>query len=296
MRIFLAGGTGFVGGHVRQALLDKGHSIRVLVHKKKIGGGAVPGVEEVEGDVTVPPSLYELVKGCDAAINLVGIIREFPSRGITFQRLHIEATQNMISAARSAGISRYLHMSALGTRGDSSAEYFTSKFHAEEEVRRSELSYTIFRPSIIFGPKDDFINKLAGLMRTLPAMPVIGNGEYQMQPISAGDVARCFVESLEKPETIGQTYELCGPDRMSYNELLDTIGRVMGKKHVLKVKNPLALMRLIVPFLEVFSSFPITSDQITMLVQGNVCDGNWRKTFTFEPRKFEEGIRSYLRP
>jgi NADH dehydrogenase len=292
MQIFLAGGTGFVGGHVRQALLAQGHTIKLLVHKRSVA--AVPGVEEVEGDATLLPTLVEAVKGCEATINLVGIIREFPRRDITFQRLHIEATRNVITAAQGAGIKRHLQMSALGTRSESSSGYFRSKFSAEEEVRRSGLDYTIFRPAIIFGPKDDFINKLAGLMRMMPIMPVIGDGEYQMQPISADDVARCFVEALGKPETIGQTYELCGPDRMSYNALLDTIGRVIGKNHVMKAKNPLALMELVVPVMEHFTFFPITSDQITMLVQGNTCDGSWQKTFGFVPLGFEEGIRRYL--
>lgn len=294
MRIFLAGGTGFVGGHVRQALLAGGHSIRLLVHKRSVG--AEPGVEEVEGDATLLPSFAAAVSGCQATINLIGIIREFPGRGVTFQRLHVEATRNIISAARSAGIRRHLQMSALGTRADASSGYFRSKFIAEEEVRGSGLDYTILRPSIIFGPKDDFVNKLVGYLKSFPAMPVIGNGEYQMQPISADDVARCFVGALEKPETIGNTFELCGPDRMSYNALLDTVGRVVGKKNVLKVKNPLALMQLVVPVMQRFSFFPITMDQISMLVEGNVCDGSWRETFGFEPVRFENGIRSYLKP
>ena len=292
MKIFLAGGTGFVGGHVRRALLAKGHNVRLLVHRRSAGGE--PGVEEIEGDATLQPSLVKAVAGCDATVNLIGIIREFPRRGVTFQRLHIEATRNIISAAKSAGIGRHLQMSALGTAADSDSGYFKSKFAAEEEVRGSGLDYTIFRPSIIFGPKDAFINQLAGYLRSFPAMPVIGDGEYQMQPISADDVARCFAEALDKPETIKQTFELCGPDRMSYNALLDTIGRVLGKQRVLKAKNPLLLMRLIVPVMERFAFFPITSDQITMLVQGNICDGSWRKTFTFEPTRFEAGIRAYL--
>lgn len=293
MKIFLAGGTGFVGGHVRRALLAKGHSIRLLVHKR--GAGGEPGVEEVEGDATRLESLVKAVAGCDASVNLIGIIREFPRRGVTFQRLHVEATRNILSAAKGAGIKRHLQMSALGTGPDATSGYFKSKYAGEEEVRRSGLGYTIFRPSVIFGPKDDFINQLAGLMRSLPVMPVIGSGEYQMQPIAADDVARCFAEALEKPETVGRAFDLCGPDRMSYNTLLDTIGRVLGKDRVRKMKNPLALMRLIVPVLEGFSFFPVTSDQITMLVQGNVCDGAWRRTFTFEPTRFEAGIGSYLK-
>lgn len=294
MRIFIAGGTGFVGGHVRQALLDRGHTLLLLVHKRGIG--SQPGIEEVEGDVTVLSSFMEALKGCDATINLVGIIREFPGRGVTFERLHVEATRNVISAAKHAGIRRHLQMSALGTKAESTSGYFQSKYKAEKEVQRSGLDYTIFRPSIIFGPKDDFINKLAGLMHTLPAMPVIGDGTYQLQPISADDVARCFAESLEKPETIGQTYELCGPDRMSYDTLLDSIAHVIKKGHVVKVHNPLPLMQLVVPVLQHLPFFPITSDQITMLVQGNTCDGSWRKTFDFEPTSFEAGIRTYLKP
>ena len=294
MRIFLAGGTGFVGGHVCRALLARGHSIRLLVHKRSAGNE--PGLEQFEGDATLLPSFAAAASGFDASINLIGIIRECPARGVTFERLHVEATRNLISAARSSGVRRYLQMSALGTRAGATTGYFRSKFRAEEEVRGSGLDYTIFRPSIIYGPKDDFVNKLAGLLRGLPAMPVIGDGEYQMQPISADDVARCFVAALEKPETIGKTFELCGPDRMSYNELLDTIARVLGRKSALKVKNPLALMRLVVPLLQRFPFFPITTDQIEMLVEGNVCDGSWRAAFGFEPTRFEEGIRSYLKP
>jgi uncharacterized protein YbjT (DUF2867 family) len=294
MRVFLAGGTGFVGGHVRQALLEKGHSIRLLVHKR--GAGSQPGIEEVEGDVTNLASFVEAVKGCEATINLVGIIREFPGRGATFERLHVEATRNVMSAAKQAGITRHLQMSALGTKAESTSGYFRTKYEAEKEVRRSGLEFTIFRPSIIFGPKDDFVNKLAGLMRTLPAMPVIGDGTYQLQPISADDVARCFTQALEMPETIGQTYELCGPDRMSYNTLVDSIGHVLKKSHVIKLHNPLSLMQVVVPVLEHLPFFPITSDQITMLVQGNTCDGSWRKTFAFEPTSFEAGIKSYLKP
>jgi uncharacterized protein YbjT (DUF2867 family) len=294
MRIFLAGGTGFVGGHVRKALVEKGHSVRLLVHQR--GAGSEPGIEQVEGDATRMESLVEAVKGCDATINLIGIIREFPSRGVTFERLHVEATRNIISAAQTAGVKRHLQMSALGTRAGSTAKYFQTKFVAEEEVRKSGLDYTIFRPSIIFGPKDGFVNMMAEIMKISPVMPVIGDGEYQLQPIHADDVARCFVDALNLPNTIRQTYELCGPDRMSYNQLLDTIGRVLGKEKVHKLKNPLFLMKLIVPVVERFPFFPLTSDQLTMLVQGNICDSSWQNTFGFRPVPFDQGIRTYLKP
>ncbi|HEY6873787.1 MAG TPA: complex I NDUFA9 subunit family protein [Geobacteraceae bacterium] len=294
MKIFLTGGTGFIGGHLRRALLDRGHELRLLVHRR--GDGFEAGVEQVEGDVTRPESFAGRVEGCDATINLVGIIREFPGRGVTFERLHVEATRNVIEAARGAGVKRHLQMSALGTRPNATSAYHRSKFRAEECVRGSGLDWTIFRPSIVFGPQDDFVNKLAGYIRHYPAVPVIGDGTYRLQPVSADDVARCFAMALEMPDTASKTFELCGPDRFPYNEMLDLIGRAIGKPRVAKVPNPLGLMKLVVPLLQGFSFFPITMDQILMLVEENICDGNWRETFRFEPQPFAEGIGKYLTP
>jgi uncharacterized protein YbjT (DUF2867 family) len=294
MNVLLAGGTGFVGGHLRRELLARGHRVRLLVHKRH--AGLEPELEQFEADATVRPSLDEAARGCQATINLIGIIREFPSRGVTFERLHVEATANLLAASQRAGVRRFLQMSALGTRADASTGYFRTKFRAEEQVRASGLDYTIFRPSVIFGPKDEFVNQLAGLMRSLPVMPVIGSGNYQMQPVSADDVARCFADALEKPETIGNSYPLCGPDRLSYNEILDTIASAIGKKHLIRVQNPVGLMRLVVPVLQRLPFFPLTCDQLEMLLEGNVCDTDWTGTFGFTPTGFAEGIRRYLKP
>ena len=227
MKIFISGGTGFVGGHVCRALRERGHELRLLVHRR--GGTAESGVEYIEGDATRLESFAVEVSGCDAVINLVGIIREFPSRGITFERLHVQATANLLEAARRAGVSRYLQMSALGARPAAVSAYHQTKWRAEESVRASGLKWTIFRPSLIFGPHDAFINMLAAQLRRAPVMPVIGSGSYRLQPIHADDVARCFALALEMPETIGQTYELCGTDRLSYEALLDMIAATLGR-------------------------------------------------------------------
>jgi uncharacterized protein YbjT (DUF2867 family) len=294
MKIFLTGGTGFVGGHLRQALLERGHELRLLVHRR--GEGVESGVEQVEGDVTRPETFVGALRGCDATVNLVGIIREFPGRGVTFERLHVEATRNVLAAAKGAGVKRHLQMSALGTRANATAAYHRTKFRAEELVRASGLDWTIFRPALIFGPRDAFVNMLAGYVRSYPVVPVIGDGRYLLQPVAADDVARCFALALEMPETVGKTFELCGPDRLTYDELLDTIGRALGKAQVTKLHNPLGLMKAVVPFFQGFSFFPLTMDQITMLVEGNVCDGSWRETFRFQPERFAAGIARYLGP
>jgi uncharacterized protein YbjT (DUF2867 family) len=293
MKVFISGGTGFVGIHLRRALLGRGHGIRLLVHKND--GSYEQGVEQVSGDITIPATFAAAVQGCDATINLVGIIREFPGRGITFEKLHMEATRNLTDAARAAGVKRHLQMSALGTRPEAVSKYHRSKFNAEEYVRSSGLDWTIFRPSIIFGPGDAFVNNLAGLIRNFPLVPVIGDGAYRLQPVSVIDVACCFAMALEMPETTGKTYELCGPDRFTYNELLDTIGSVLGRPKVAKIANPLTIMKVMVPIFQRFPFFPITMDQLLMLVEENICDGKWQETFRFEPEHFAVGIGRYLR-
>jgi len=294
MKIFIAGGTGFVGGHLKRELLKHGHDLRLLVHKRSPAGEG--GVEQVEGDVTCLESFVHALNDCDAAVNLAGIIREFPSRGATFERLHVQATANMLAAATQAGIRRYLQMSALGTRADAISDYHKTKFRAEELVRSSGLDWTILRPSLIYGPGDAFITMLAGQLRLVPVMPVIGDGRYRLQPIHGDDVAHCFALSLERPETIGRCFNLCGNDRLSFDDLLDTVAAAMGKSAPLKPHLPLGLMKMIVPVLQQVPQFPITMDQLQMLIEENICDGEWKQTFDFEPRDFREGIREYLRP
>lgn len=292
MRIFISGGTGFVGKHLCRELLARGHALKVLVHRRV--GTPEHNVVQVEGDVTSPESVLSAMAGCDAAINLVGIIREFPDRGVTFQKLHVQATATVVDMAVKAGISRYLHMSALGVRPEAVSAYHRSKYAAEEHVRKSPLNATIFRPSVIFGLEDAFINQLASLVRLLPAVPVIGNGRYRLQPIHVDDVARCFAMALENPETVGQTYGLCGPDRVSYNDLLDLVGAVLGKKKVRKIHAPLSLMQFFVPLLQNIPSFPLTVDQLTMLLEESICDGLWQQSFPFTPTPLKEGMCSYL--
>lgn len=292
MKIFIAGGTGFVGGHLTAELLKRGHELVLLSHARS--GSTAAGVTFVKGDVVDPAGYGAAMKGCDAAINLVGIIREFPAKGVTFERLHVEATAGMVQATQHAGVLRYLQMSALGTRLDAVSGYHRTKWRGEEIVRGSGLAWTIFRPSLIFGPRDAFVNMLADNLRLAPVMPTMGDGTYRLQPIHGSDVARCYADALEKPETAGQTFELCGEDRLTYRELLDAIAGAMGRSRPWKPALPLSLMKPVIKALQGFKAFPITMDQLQMLLEENICDGCWRKTFDFEPIRFRDGIREYL--
>lgn len=292
MKIFIAGATGFVGGHLVEALRQRDHELVLLTHARRLTNEN--GFSYVTGDVTVPDSYGEALRGCDAVINLVGIIREFPGKGVTFERLHVQATAAIVAATRQAGVSRYLQMSALGSRSDAVARYHQTKWRAEEIVRASDLAWTMFRPSLIFGPKDAFVNMLARQIRFLPLLPTIGDGTYRLQPIHGSDVARCFCEALENPETVGRAYNLCGPDRLTYRELLDAVAETMGRPHPLKPALPLALMKPLIAMLQGIAAFPITLDQVQMLLEESICDASWQETFTTPPVRFRDGIRAYL--
>lgn len=298
MRVFVTGGTGFVGREVVRQLTAAGHTARCLVRSGSEGKLEIrEGVEIHLGDVTEPESLTKGLQGCEAVIHLVGIIREYPSRGITFSHLHTEATENVLAAAVAAGVGRYLQMSANGTRENAASPYHRTKWAAEEAVRASPLAWTIFRPSLIYGPGGEFVSMLVQLVRRLPVVPVIGDGRYRMSPVAVEDVAASFVAALERPATVGQTYHCCGPGDYSYDEILDLVAAALDKGRVPKLHHPLFLMKPVIALLEGIPQFPITRTQLTMLLEGNVCDpAPWAAAFDLKPRSFPDGLRRLLRP
>jgi len=294
MKVFVTGGSGFVGSEVVRQLLAAGHEVRSLVHSRA-ATSTDPKLELWPGDATQAETLKNALTGCEAVIHLIGIIREFPGKQITFQRLHIDATRNLLVAAQEQGVKRYLHMSANGTRQDGVAEYHKSKWAAEELVRASGLDATIFRPSVIFGPGDDFVNMLAAIIRHTPVVPVIGDGEYQMSPVAVANVASGFVRALALPETSGEIYHCGGPQTFTYNQLLDEIARALGRSGITRIHQPVLMMRSLSILLEGMNFYPITTGQLTMLLEGNVCASQpWAETFAVELTPFSDGIRQYL--
>jgi len=302
MKIFLTGSTGFVGKRILQDLLENKYQVRCLARKgseQKISHYKNPvlvktGIDIVNGDITDAASLEGKLEGCDAVINLVGIIREFRGKGITFEKLHYEGTANLVRAARSQRVMRFIQMSALGARPDGKTQYQQTKFRAEECVRTSGLDYTIFRPSIIFGPEDKFVNLFANMLRTQQFVPVVGNGRYQMQPVSVENVSMGFVKAIEQKDAIGKTFEVGGPERIEFNRIIDIIGEVIcAPSH--KIHIPAFIMSTMAEMLDWLPSFPVTKDQITMLLEGNVCDEKpFFKHFDIKPIGFKEGISKYL--
>jgi NADH dehydrogenase len=293
-RVFVTGGTGFVGKAVIRALQAHGILVRCLV---RAGSEAdlkgFEAIDRVPGDVLVPKGIAESMQGCRAVIHLVGIIREHPASGVVFERLHSQATANIVAAAQEAGVHRYLQMSALGVRPEARSRYHRTKWEAEESVRRSGLDWTIFRPSLIYGRGDGSVSMLAAMIRRLPVVPVLGDGRYRLQPVAVEQVAEGFARALDRPATIGKTYEVGGPQSYAFTEILDQIGMALGKPRVRKLHQPLALMRPLVRLLEPFPFFPITSDQLTMLEENNVCDPSpFYRDFDLTPIAFPDGLQA----
>lgn len=294
MRVFLTGGTGYVGRAVLSTLIASGHEVVAVVRKPQSYTHA--SITWVQGDVLDPQSILDGMEGCDAVIHLVGIIREHPSTGVTFDKIHVEATRNIVASCKVKGISRYLHMSALGARKGSLSAYQHSKALAEETVMSSDLDWTIFRPSVIFGPGDEFVNTLAQAIRYTPIFPVFGNGQYKLQPIALQNVADSFVQALSRDNTSRRRYDVGGPLSYTYDNLLQEIGEAIGKKKTRLIHVPVSIVSPVVQALQGLSFFPITYPQLLMLLESNTCDpSRFYQTFDLTPINFEEGIRRYLK-
>jgi len=272
-RVFVTGSTGFVGKRVVRALLARGFLVRCLVRpgsENDLKG--FESIDRVPGDVLHPDGLAPSMEGCAAVVHLVGIIRERRSRGVTFERLHTQATHNVLALARTAGVKRYVQMSALGTRADARSRYHRTKWEAEEAVRASSLDWTIFRPSIIFGRGDEFVSALGRAIKRLPVMPVLGDGRYRLQPIPVEQVADGFACALRTPAATRQTYDVAGPTPYAFVDLLDEIGHALGRARVRKLHVPLAPVRLLTRAFDWLPLYPLTSDQLIMLQAESVAD------------------------
>ncbi|MCG3152689.1 MAG: 3 beta-hydroxysteroid dehydrogenase/Delta 5--_4-isomerase [bacterium] len=295
-QILVTGASGFVGRHLVEALTADGHTVRALTHRATLPSSlaSIPRVSAVKGDLLDPDSLPQALVGIDTVIHLVGIIREFPSKGVTFQRLHTEATANLVAATEAAGIRRYLHMSALGTRPGAVSAYHQTKWLAEERVRGSQLDWTIYRPSLIYGPGDGFTTTMVPLAKG-PVFPVIGGGMSQAQPVAIKDVAQAFARGVDAPVTFGQTYDIAGPETFTYRTIYQHITEALGRTfRPLPVPEwavmPVAMLLQYQPW------FPLTVNQLLMLRENNTGDQTtWTRSFGIEPTRLQPGL-AFLSP
>lgn len=284
MNVFLTGATGFVGTAVLDALISAGHQVTCLVRSAKSATNLPDTVEVTVGDILEPDSYRDVLGGQEAVINLVGIIEEKKSAGVTFERLHTEATGKLTEAAAESGVKIYIQMSANGARENGVSRYQTSKWKADQIVKKAGFdSWTVFKPSFMFGDpgpdNPEFAKRLAQtLIKPFPILPVFGDGKYRLQPVAVKDVAAAFSQALTKAEAANRSYIVTGKESFTYNEALDMITRACGYEPKKKLHQPVMLARPLVHTLGRVGLLPISPDQFEMLLEGNT--GNSTAFFT----------------
>jgi NADH dehydrogenase len=274
-RILVLGGTGFVGQSLCEALVERagGGSARVRVPTRRIARGRhlqlLPTVEIVQADVHDETALARLLSGIDAVVNLVAILHGSES---AFERTHAELPRKLVRACAVAGVSRVIHVSALGASLDGHSRYQRSKARGEAALRDSGLDVTVLRPSVIFGARDRFLNLFASLQSIAPVMP-LGGARARFQPVWVEDVARAIVACLDDPTTIGETIECTGPTVYTLEELVRAAGRWSGHpRPVVSLPGPIA--RLQAAFMELLPGEPMLSrDNLDSMRSDNVAGG-----------------------
>ena len=305
MRVGILGGTGFVGCYLVDALLAQGHQPVLLVRSGSEDRVPEPDKSEtIPGDVSDPTALKSLVDSTEALIYNIGILRESRSRDITFEALHWRYARQVMDLAAEAGGKRFLLMSANGVRADGTG-YQRTKYQAEEHLRASGLEFAIFRPSVIFGPPQGRMEIATQLYRDVirPPFPAPlfysgilpqNAGGFRMSPVHVEEVAAAFVDALDDPETSGKTFLLCGPEELTWREILKRIANAGGNPGKLMVPVPADLLRFGASFLDRFDAFPVTADQLRMLLAGNTCSTSGDASILMGKRRFDASELAYL--
>ena len=305
MQVAVFGGTGFVGGYLVEALLAAGHEPSLLVR-----GGSESKVRRsgecrvTAGDIASEHAIAATLEGCEALIYNIGILKEFPRQGITFEELQFRGVERVIAAAQQLGVARVLLMSANGVK-QPGTPYQETKYWAEQLVLQSGLQATVFRPSVIFGDSHGLQEISSQLYNDLvkPPLPAVGfhtgwrpkdNGVV-LSPVHVRDVADAFIASLTDDSTIGRTYVLGGPEVLTWTAMVERIAAAAGRaKWILPM--PIGVMKFGATLFDWLPFFPATRDQLTMLAEGNAADpAEIRSLIGREPRAFTTESLQYLR-
>lgn len=270
--ITIYGGSGFIGRHVVRALAKTGTRMRIAVRRPDLAGhlqplGGVGQISAVQANVRFPDSLIAPAKGADAVINLVGILA--PSGRQTFKSVQDEGARHVAEAAREAGAKAFVHMSAIGADANSTSAYARTKAAGEAAVKEVFPDAVILRPSVVFGPEDEFFNRFAALARISPVLPLIGGGKTQFQPVFAGDVAKAVIAALTGKAEPGAVYELGGPEVLTMKEVMERVLTYTMRKRWL-VTLPFPLAKLQGAVLQLLPNPPLTRDQVRLLEKDNV--------------------------
>jgi len=299
--VTIFGGSGFLGRHLVRALARRDWRIRVAVRRPDLAGhlqplGRVGQIHAVQANLRYPDSVSAAVRHAEVVINLVAILYERGRQ--TFPAVHVEGANAVARAAAAAG-ARLVHVSAIGADPNSQSRYASTKAAGEAAVRAAVPGATIFRPSILFGPEDDFFNRFAAMARLFPALPLVGGGHTRFQPVFVGDVADAMARAVDGEVAGGTTYELGGPEVRTFRELLEFVLKTTGRRRLL-LPLPFPLASLQAAFLQFLPKPPLTPDQVKLLRTDNVVSDEAERerrtlaAFGIEPATIEAIVPTYL--
>ncbi|TAN40632.1 MAG: complex I NDUFA9 subunit family protein [Nitrospirae bacterium] len=291
--IFIAGASGFIGGHLVDHLLRRGEKIRALVRSAGADERFTrSGIQTVVGDITQPETLKGVLSPDDLVIHLVGIIEE--KGPATFQQVHVRGTTNLVAEAKQAGVRHFFYQSALGADLNSWSGYLRTKAEAEEAVKAGGLSHTIFRPSLIIGPWDGFTKKILDMLKISPVLPVPGDGKARFQPVYVKDWLRCIQAVIESPGAYRGTFDIGGPEHLTYQEIVEMLAQVSGHTRM-SVNIPMGLMRFAARAAGLLPTPPVTLDQLRLLEQDNITAPDAvRRSFGFDPLPLRDALKEFL--
>jgi uncharacterized protein YbjT (DUF2867 family) len=297
--ILVAGGTGFVGAGIVRELARRGKPVAVLSRSADRVSKRFAGleVEARQGDVTDPSSLPPALAGIETIIGCQQFPNspiENPGKGYTFDKVDAEGTENLASAAKAAGARQYIYLSGVGASPEG-RHWFRAKWRAETAVRESGLTYTIIRPTWVYGPEDKSLNRFLGMSRFLPFVPLIGAaGRQQMQPVFIDDVGRAVAESMESPAAANQLFELGGPEVMSMSEVVRTALEVSGRKRLL-LSSPKPVMKLVASIIQFAPGKPLTPDAVDFITADAVAEGTAiRDKLGLTLTPLRDGLATYM--
>ena len=300
--ITLIGGSGFLGRHIVRGLAKRGYRIRVACRRPDLAGHVQPlgfpgQIMPVQANVRYPDSLDAVTDGAHAVVNLTGVLHSAGAQ--TFDAIHVFGAEASARAAKAARAKVFIQMSALGADLNAASAYAKSKALGEQRARAAFPGTIVLRPSIVFGPEDDFFNRFAAMARFSPALPLIGGGTTKFQPVFVGDVAQAVTRLIDAGIASGRTYELGGPEVMSFRELMEFTLKTVGRKRLL-VQVPWAVARIQAMILELLPKPLLTTDQLELLKSDNVVSAEAmaeRRTLEglgITPRGIEAIVPAYL--
>jgi NADH dehydrogenase len=291
-RVAVLGGSGFVGRHIVNRLAAIGRKVVVPTRRRERAKHLIllPTVDVIEADINDRATLERMLIDADTVINLIGALHDVP-RG-TLARAHVDLVATTIAACKATGVSRLLHMSALHADAQGPSRYLVTKGEGEARVRESGLAWTIFRPSVIFGREDRFLNTFARLQRLFPIV-ALGCPGARFQPVYVGDVARCFVQSIPDDATIGQSYDICGPKVYTLRELVAYAGELSGHaRPIVELGESMAMLQARV--LECLPGPLMSRDNVLSMQRDSVCNGDFSARFGFTPAALEAVAPEYI--